>query len=81
MKKENKVTEMFNKVSPLIEGLSSNELFTLAGFCVVELVRQNIGTKNFCNKNKEEIYNEIKTICSALEKVVKKSFELSLNGK
>lgn len=81
MKKDINAQEISDNLSPLIDGLSCNELFTLAGFCIVELVKQSVGTKNFCDKNKEEIYNEIKTLCSALEKVIKESFELSLNGK
>ena len=60
MKKDIKVQEISDNLSPLIDGLSCNELFTLAAFCIVELVKQNVGTKNFCDKNKEEIYNEIK---------------------
>lgn len=81
MKKENKVDEMFNKVSTLIEGLSNNELFTLAGFCVVDLVRQNIGSKNLNGKHKDEIYNEIKSLCITLEKSVKTAFTLSIKEK
>ena len=81
MKKEQEVDEIFSKVSPLVEGLSSNELFTLAGFCVLDLVTKNIGAKNFNGKHKGEVYNEIKSLCNNLEKAIKTSFELSLNGK
>ena len=79
MKKENKVDEMFNKVSPLIEGLSSDELFTLAGYCVLELVGQNIGFKNFNGKHKEEVYKELKTTCINLEKSIKIAITLSID--
>ena len=79
MKKEQQVDEIFKKVSPLVEGLSSNELFTLAGFCVLELVRKNIGHKNFNDKHKDEIYNEIKSLCITLEKSIKTAFKLSMN--
>ena len=81
MKKENKIAEMFNEVNPLIEGLPSNELFTLAGFCVVELVIKNIGAKNFNGKHEEEVYSEIKSLCITLEKTVKTAFTLSMKEK
>ena len=79
MKKEHEVDEVFDKISPLVNGLSSNELFTLAGFCALELVRQNIGYKNFNGKHKEEVYKELKTICINLEKSIKTAFTLSID--
>lgn len=79
MKKEHEVAEVFDKISPLVNGLSSNELFTLAGFCVIELVRQNIGNKNFNTEHKDEVYSEIKSLCIALEKSIKTAFTLSID--
>lgn len=81
MKEENKVDEIFSKVSPLLNGLSSNELFTLAGFCILELTKQNVGYKNFNDSHKEEIYIEIKSLCYTLEKSIKTAFTLSIKGK
>lgn len=77
MKKENEADEVFNKLSTMVNGLSGKELFTLAGFCVLELVRKNIGDKNFNGKHKGEVYNEIKSLCNNLEKTIKTAFTLS----
>lgn len=77
MKKEQEVDEIFSKVSSLVEGLSSNELFPLAGFCILELVRQNIGYKNFNSKHEEEIYKELELVCNKLNKDIKMAFTLS----
>ena len=78
MKKRNEADEVYDKISPLVNGLSSNELFTLAGFCVLELVRKNIGDKNFNGKHKDEIYKEIKSLCINLDEAIKTAFKLSL---
>lgn len=81
MKKEHEVDEVFDEVSPLLYGLSSNELFTLAGSCVLELVIRNIGFKNFNDKHKEEVYKELELICNRLNERIKIAFKLSSIGK
>lgn len=81
MKKEHEVDEVFDEVSPLLYGLSSNELFNLAGFCVLELVIRNIGFKNFNDKCKEEVYKELELILNKLNKQIKIAFKLSSIGK
>ena len=77
MKKRNEADEVFNKLSPMVNGLSGKELFTLAGFCILELVRQNIGYKNFNSKHGKEIYKELELVCNKLNKDIKTAFTLS----
>ena len=72
---------MFNKLAPMVEGLCYKELFNLAGFCIIELVRQNIGYKNFNSKHEEEIYKELELACNKLNKEIKIAFKLSSIGK
>ena len=80
MKKDND-DFMFNKLVSIVEGLSDKELFNLAGFCILELVRQNIGYKNFNSTHEEEIYKELELAFNSLNKAIKKAFKLSSIGK
>ena len=79
--KKDKVEFMFNKLAPMVEGLSGNELFALAGFCIIGLVRQNIGYNNFNSKHEEEIYKELELACNKLNKSIKTAFSLPYIGK